>query len=163
MDFTIKLQRLFKGKDSSLGVLYVDSDAPMCFIIEDEKRDVKVAGETRIPAGIFQIKKRIADSPLTIKYRNIYPSFFDYHLELQNVPGFKYVYMHHGNTEKDTAGCLLCNYNALILGNGEYVGGRSRDAFRAVYTVISKMLDNGNVFIDVSDEYKHNTKRLSQD
>ncbi len=146
----VQLKRLFKGEDSSLGALWIE-DKPICFIVEDEYRKVKVKGETRIPAGKYELKKRISESPKTLQYRKIYP-WFDYHIELQNVLNFKYVYIHHGNDDDDTDGCLLTNYNALMMDGGEYMGGRSRDAFEAVYKKLSDMMKQESVFIDVIDE-----------
>jgi hypothetical protein len=152
----ITLKRIASGRDSTIGMLFFGPIGfnPQCFIIEDEFRAVKVKGETRIPSGKYQIKKRKVKSPMTLKYREIYP-FFDYHLELQNVPNFKFVYIHHGNKESNTDGCLLCNYNAMFLDGGtiEFAGGRSRDAFEVVYKKITSWLDDGiDVFINVIDE-----------
>lgn len=156
-EVTIKLQRLFGGADSTLGALWLDKHQPACFIIEDEYRAVKVMGETRIDAGRYEIKKRVmpenALSGKTKAYRGYY-DWFDFHLELQDVPRHKYVYIHHGNLEKDTDACLLTNYsgNMLEAETYEYSGGRSRVAFEMVYKKIEKMLETTRVFIDVIDE-----------
>ena len=150
----ITLQRLFRGKDSSLGALWFpDTDQPECFIIEDEYRREKVQGETRIDAGRYEIKKRLVASPKTKIYQKLY-DWFDYHLEVKDTPRHKYVYIHSGNKEAHTEGCLLPNYNAMML-DGEYEGGRSRDAFEVIYKTVSKWLDDGHqVFIKVIDEQK---------
>jgi hypothetical protein len=149
----ISVQRLKTAKDSTVGKMKLPGTDVDIYVIEDEKRKQKVAGETRIPAGLYKVKKRKADSPLTLKYREIYTDFFDYHLELQDVPDFKYVYIHHGNFEYNTDGCLLVNSGYYETEDGEYAGTRSRDAFRLVYKRISEMLNDGEeVFIEVLDE-----------
>ena len=154
MEKTIYLRRLFRGADSSLGALWLYDQQPECFIIEDEYREIKVAGETRIPAGRYEIKKRITESSeMTLKYREQY-AFFDYHLQLQDVPGFSWIYIHAGNKESHTDGCLLVNYNAMMIEGEdakEYVGGRSRDAFKVIYKELSAFLDRGQLFIEVID------------
>ena len=154
MSKTILLQRSAKGDDSSFGMFYLDpaSQRPTCFIIEDEHRDVKVRGETRIDAGRYEVIKRITEeSKMTLKYRKKY-EWFDYHLMLLNTPRHKWIYIHSGNYESHTDGCLLVNFNAMML-DGEYAGGRSRDAYEVVYKEITKWLDEGErVFIIVKDE-----------
>ena len=150
----IKLRRLFSGNNSSAGALYFPGECqPECFIIEDEHRAVKVRGETRIDAGRYEIKKRIVLSEKTKTYRKLY-SWFDYHLELQNTPRHKYVYIHSGNKESHTEGCLLPNYNCMMLEDiNEYEGGRSRDAFKEIYRKVSAWLNNGDqVFINITNE-----------
>lgn len=149
----IKLKRLFKGSDSTLSVLWIDMDKPACFIVEDEQRDVKVQGETRIDAGLFQIKYREADTGLTMKYRKKFPSWFKYHLEIIGLPRHKYVYIHIGNFESNTEACLLTNYDGKMLSSGEYAGGRSTEAFKDVYLKLSAILDSGKeLWIQVTDE-----------
>lgn len=153
MSKTIKLNRLFKGSDSTLSVLWIDRDKPACFIVEDEKREVKVQGETRIDAGIFEIKFREYDTPLTLKYRKKFPEWFTYHLEITGLPRHKYVYIHIGNDDDDTEACLLTNYNGIMLPNGEYAGGRSTDAFEDVYKRLSEIINSGErLFIEIKDE-----------
>lgn len=157
MSKTVLLQRSALGADSSFGMFYLDpaSNKPTCFIIEDEHRDVKVQGETRVDAGRYEIIKRVIADPsqgMTGKYRKIY-DWFDFHLMLKDTPRHTYVYIHHGNTEKDTAACLLTNFNAYML-DGEYEGGRSRDAYKVVYQAIEKMLETNRVFIIIKDEVK---------
>lgn len=145
------LQRLSGLDDSSYGVLFDnDTKQQIAFVIEDEKRDIKVKGETRVPSGTYGIKKREVLSPLTKKYRNKF-EYFDYHLELQDVSGFENIYIHIGNFERNTDGCLLVN-NGVRLQNGDWVGIDSTSCYEEVYKKISKDLESGKVFITVFDE-----------
>jgi hypothetical protein len=81
------------------------------YTLEDEYREIKRAFETRIPAGIYKIDIQQADTPLTMKYRDKYP-WFKKHLEIKNVPGFVGVYLHIGNFDADSAGCILLGDNS---------------------------------------------------
>jgi len=115
--------------------------------LEDEPREVKVKGETRIKAGTYEILERKVISPKTKKYRNRFP-WFNWHLELQDVPNFKYVYIHIGNKDEDTDGCILV---------GEEASGnriiRSTEAFSRLYHYIMGALNSGErVFISIIDE-----------
>ena len=52
--------RFSSQEDSTLGMLFDVTDGRkfLCFTLEDEARDEKVKGETRIPAGTYKIKLR---------------------------------------------------------------------------------------------------------
>ena len=86
--------RIASDNESTLGLLTVNGKK-LSFVIEDEQRDVKVKGETRIPAGKYQVTFRKQLTLLTNKYRAKY-TWFSYHLELVGVPNFSYVYIHIG-------------------------------------------------------------------
>lgn len=140
------------NRESTLGLMFINS-LFHCYTLEDEKREVKVAGETRIPSGRYEVIYRVSeDSTKTIGYRNKY-YWFKYHLMLKDVPNFTYVYLHVGNTDDDTDGCILvgnnANNNNLIDGNI----GDSGKAFEKFYKAVSRALDSGEkVFITVVDE-----------
>jgi hypothetical protein len=112
------LQRFSDNRDSTLGVLVKVQPTDMGdkitfqgYTLEDEYREIKRAFETRIPAGIYKIDIQQADTPLTMKYRDKYP-WFKKHLEIKNVPGFVGVYLHIGNFDADSAGCILLGDNS---------------------------------------------------
>ena len=54
------------------------------------------------------------DTNLTKKYRAKYPDWFRKHLHITNIPGFTSVYLHVGNNEKHTAGCVLVADQAYL-------------------------------------------------
>jgi len=101
----LELKRFSSQSDTTLGLLFVDGEFE-CFTLEDEYRSEKIKGETRIPAGTYKVEKREVLSGLTKKYRSKYP-WFDFHFMLQDVPNFQYVYIHIGNDDDHTDGCLL--------------------------------------------------------
>lgn len=149
IDYT--LQRVDGRTESTYGILFDKDKLHKCFVIEDPWREVKVSGETRIPAGTYQIKHREVLSGMTKKYREKF-SWFNWHLELQNVPNFKYIYGHIGNKSSHSEGCLLFNKNVSEV-DGQWVGGNSKEAFEEVYKEMSYYLDQGyEVYITIRDE-----------
>lgn len=158
MDY--ELLRLISGPDATSGILYEYADAlerkAVCCIVEDEHRDIKVRSETRIPAGKYELKFREMPTPLTTTYRAKY-DFFNWHIELQNVPNFKYIYIHAGYTDDSSAGCLICGemlVNTLIerYKNG-WTGGKedTDSAYKRAYITIRKALKEGKVYLTIKD------------
>lgn len=150
----LTLQRIDKGTESSIGHITIhDGMISMleCFTCEDEPRIKKLAGKTRIPAGRYEIKLR-TEGGMTKRYADK----FDFHqgmLWLQDVPNFEWVYMHVGNTHKDTLGCILTGTSV----NHDYVNGggtvsNSVDAYKRLYLKVVDALRHGSVFINVIDE-----------
>src|SRR5689334_6988148 len=74
----------------------------LCFTLEDVYRAVKVPGETRIPAGRYEIKLR----PEGGKYGKYVDRFGEWQkpgmLHVTNVPNFEWILIHPGNSIKDT-------------------------------------------------------------
>ena len=145
----LKLIHFSASDDDTLGILYCNGILE-CFILEDEQRDKKVYAETRIPNGKYEIKYRNAG-----RMHGIYTDRWDWHkgmLELQDVPNFTYIYIHPGNNDDHTAGCLLpgdCVYTNIVR-NG-YVG-RSSIAYERLYKKVSQALDRGEkVTIEIKD------------
>lgn len=156
----LTLQRYSDNRQSTQGLLFKSimkgSEKKlhlMCYTLEDEYRDEKVMAETRIPAGLYEVDFNKSDTPLTKKYRAKFPNFFTYHLEIKKVPGFQGIYLHIGNSDVDSMGCiLLCDNmdnNSITAGNG----GNSTQAFTRVYKEIATALENKDkVFIEIRDE-----------
>lgn len=145
----LKLLRFSSGQDSTLGALYVGGKF-VCFTIEDEHRDVKVPGETRIPAGSYQLRLR-GWGGFHNRYLGRFPDLHEGMLEIVGVPGFTDILLHCGNTDFDTAGCLL-------VGDGvhENVSTRgyltaSEPAYRRLYPPVAHAIKNGGANIEIVD------------
>lgn len=132
--------RVASTKNSTLGIFYVDN-TPEGFVIEDEKREIKIKGETRIPAGIYRLGIRKELTPLTQRYRELY-DWFEYHIELLNVEGFTGIYIHVGNFETDTDGCQIIGFDASTI-NGDFRNKNSLAFYKAFYEQIYPLLKNG--------------------
>lgn len=142
----ITMKRVRQSKVSTIGAMQVGNFE--VFTLEDPHRDVKVKGDTRIPAGRYKIKLR-DEGGMTNTYRKMFGA--DWHkgmLWLQDVPNFEFIYIHVGNSPKDTLGCILVGMSA----SNDYVH-RSRDAYRAIYPPIrDAILAGEEVIIEVEDE-----------
>lgn len=98
----IVLKRIAKRDTYTIGQLYIDGQY-WCDTLEDRVRDLskerKVAGETAIPAGTYDVV--VNSSP---KFKRLLP-------RLLRVPHFEGVLIHRGNTAADSAGCILVGEN----------------------------------------------------
>ncbi len=143
------LYRKASNAHETWGELHLDGKR-ICFTLEDEKRAVKVWGETRIPAGRYEINLR-REGGHHARYGKKY-AFHKGMLHLQNVPNFQYILIHIGNTDKDTAGCLLVG-SKVVTNSGRFTLSRSTDAYTTIYPGIANALDRGEkVFITIKDE-----------
>jgi hypothetical protein len=125
----ILVERFDSGSKDTLGRLYIDGKF-YCYTLEDEKREVKVKGDTRIPEGTYKVV--FYDSPSHGKES----------LLIKDVPNFQYILIHPGNTEDDTMGCLLPGLRIGSL-NGKRAVLDSKTAFKKIYSVIAPAIKKG--------------------
>ena len=130
----IKLSRIAEGAEATVGLLQVDG-LPLCFTLEDQGQPggKKIAGETRIPAGRYRVGVR-RRGRWHLKSKRRWPKWHRGMLQLQEVPGFTDVLIHPGNSDDDTAGCILPGYSATLL--GDYAVGNSVRAYRRLYGMV---------------------------
>ncbi len=88
------LRRCAANRNRTIGLLFVGNDF-LCFTLEDRIRMNKVAGETAIPHGTYDVR------------RSWSPKFEKQLPEILNVPGFEGIRIHAGNTAEDSSGCIL--------------------------------------------------------
>ena len=145
--------RVSSGKDSTSGLLFEVDRGKRTFLaytLEDEQRDVKVYGETRIPAGTYKLKLRTVGGFHT-RYASKYGDFHKGMIWVQDVPGFEYILSHTGNTDEHTAGCLILGNtqtNNRIAKDG-FIGS-SVDAYKFVYPRVQSAIEAG---LDVEVTY----------
>ena len=145
--------RYSSQSDSTSGLLFENTPKGMvflCYTLEDEKRDIKVNGETRIPAGEYEVVLRTKGG-FDARYTKRFPNIHKGMLHVIDVSGFKWVLIHCGNTDEHTAGCLLVGdtqENNIIATNGWV--GKSSNAYKRIYPQIAGAIDRGE---KVSIEY----------
>jgi hypothetical protein len=150
------LQRFSDNGKSTLGLLFKKNNEGnrlifQSYTLEDEYRDKKVHGETRITAGFYELVLQMNETELTKKYRAKYP-WFKHHIMIKNVPGFTGVYIHIGNTDKDTDGCILLGDNADNNNLGFGSVSNSTQAFKRFYEMVHNHLLTGKAFIEIKNE-----------
>ncbi len=146
--------RYSSGVDDTLGLLFDVTDAAwpkfMCYLLQDEHREVKVPGQTRIPAGRYRITLRTEGG-----FHQRYSTRFPWHrgmLWLRDVPGFEWILIHPGNDHTHTDGCLLTGDS--VYSNVGRAGrlGESVKAYERIYQQIVAALEAGDeVWIQVQD------------
>jgi len=149
----LEVIRFNKGKDSTNGILFdiTNERKFLCYTLEDESRTEKVAGETCIPEGEYRLGFRTVGG-FDARYADRFADIHMGMLEVLDVPNFKYILIHCGNTDEDTAGCLLLGdsqENNNIKENGFI--GKSTHAYYRVYQEIAEALEKEEVTIVYRD------------
>lgn len=151
----VKLIRYNSQDDYTDGMLFIDNEF-ICYTIEDEHRSKKVWGETRIPNGVYEISLR-KEGGFHSRYSKKFKEFHKGMLCIHNAPDwklitpemtFQYILIHIGNTDENTAGCVLVG--SVAHRNKNFIGD-STSAYKTIYPIIAEALDRGeNVEIEVS-------------
>lgn len=138
------LRRIAKRSSYTIGKLYVDGEY-FCDTLEDTDRGldqsmseaeilaVKVAGETAIPTGTYNVTLQVV-SPKFGK-KTAYAFCGGKLPRLLEVKGFEGILIHGGNTAADTAGCILVGRNTIV---GKLTN--SLDTLRTLYARLSEPL-----------------------
>lgn len=147
----LDVYRLADNGNATISGFYINGKG-QCFGIEDEKRDVKVSGETRIPEGTYSVSLRAEGgyhNREAARYKDSKPGWHKGMLCIHNAPdwkvvcdnmSFQYILIHPGNTEKHTNGCYLPNMSANF---STFTGGSSRVAYEKIYPIIRDAILKG--------------------
>ena len=122
----LRLQRQPSDEHRTHGDLSIDG-VWECFTLEDPVRDVKIKGQTAIPAGSYAITLENS------------PRFGPDTLTVNDVQNFEGVRIHAGNTENDTEGCPLVGRTRTATGIGE-----SRLALTELKQKVKSALESGD-------------------
>ena len=130
------------GKDATNGMLFINGIFE-CYTLEDEIREVKVYGETAIPEGTYPIEFR-KEGGFHQRYSARYKNAHYGMLEIKEIPNFKWVLFHSGNTDENSAGCVLVGdtQQDLDLSKDGFIGS-SRNAYKKMYDKIAVPMVNG--------------------
>lgn len=149
--FTITVLRYFDDGETTLGILFLENTF-FCYTLEDTFHEIKIKGNTRIPAGTYKLNFNRAETALTKKYRETRSPWFEYHLEIKNVPDFSGIYIHCGSTHEHTEGCLLIA-DSIYSSDEKKTIFNSQKTFERFYKQIKSKLDEGEyVRIRILDE-----------
>jgi hypothetical protein len=148
----LNLKRIAKKENYTIGRLYIDGTY-FCDTIEDKDRGLrqdlplsvnkkrKVQDKTAIPTGRYQVTLGVKSPKMS--QRKAY-DFCDGHVpRLINVPAFEGILIHIGNTERDSAGCIIVGENKVV---GKVIN--STATFRRLYEHLKKA--DGLIFITIT-------------
>lgn len=151
----LEVLRFSSQKDSTNGILFDITGGErkfLCYTLEDEYREEKVAGETRIPAGTYDLVLRKVGG-FHGRYLKKYGEMHKGMLWVWDVPNFEYILIHTGNTDEHTAGCLLVGDSQQAnFGNSNGMVGSSVNAYKRIYPSIAEAIErNEKVTITYTD------------
>lgn len=138
----LKQQRDVRTDTTTIGLFFVNGEQ-FCYGLEPKDRgltidtpieqieSIKVAGQTAVPAGRYQIVKFYSEAHKCMLPRVV------------NIPGFDFIEIHAGNFARDTKGCLLLGTHMSV----DSVLG-SREAIDLFYDKFFEAVNKGEeVFI----------------
>lgn len=146
-----KIIRVAEGKQSTLSQLYFD-DIFQCYLLEDKIRDVKIPKQTAIPKGNYTLRLNTWGG-MNAEYRQKFPKLHKGMIEINGLPNFSFVYIHIGNTFKQTAGCPLCGFGFEMV-NGNYQVLRSKDAYQMIYPKLLALAQDQHNGISIENNFQ---------
>ncbi len=144
----LTVERVISDDDATVSHIFLDGEF-QCFGLEDEYRENKLPEETRIPAGRYKIGVRKTGG-FHKRYSKRFPDMHEGMLHVRKVPGFEFILIHVGNTDKDTAGCLLVGSSAVTT-PGDLKVTSSTDAYKRLYPKVIKAAKAGELEIEYID------------
>ena len=131
------LLRIYSNDSYCIGKLYIN-DIYFCDTLEDSvHQGTKIQDKTAIPYGLYNVLINYS-----VRFNCLMPL-------LENVPGFKGIRIHSGNTSADTSGCILVGKNNI---KGKLTASRS--FFIIVFQLINKAFRNNEMIsIRITDKY----------
>lgn len=144
----ITVNRVTSDNDSTISTIEIDGEFE-CFGLEDEYREGKIIGETRIPAGRYKIGLRTTGG-FHARYSKLFPTFHRGMLQVMCVPNFEHVLIHIGNTDDDTSGCLLVGSGCDTRKGNMYVSTSSK-AYKDLYEKVIDAALEGGLWIEYID------------
>ena len=101
----ITVQRYADDDQKTRSLVFIDGVFE-CYGLEDTFHENKIPDQTRISEGTYRVGLRSAGS-IHPKYLQRFPDDHKGMLHILDVPEFEWIYIHIGNTQFHTSGCLL--------------------------------------------------------
>ena len=146
-----KIIRVAEGKQSTLSQLYIDGIF-QCYLLEDKIRTVKLPKQTAIPTGNYALRLNTWGG-MNVDYRQKFPNLHKGMIEINGLPNFSFVYIHIGNTFKQTAGCPLCGFGFEMV-DGDYQVVRSKDAYQMIYPKLVNIAKSNENQISIENNFQ---------
>ena len=146
-----KIIRVAQGKESTLSQLYINGIF-QCYLLEDKIREVKIASQTAIPKGVFSLKLNTIGAK-NVDYKKAFGKLHEGMIEISGLPNFSFVYIHIGNTIKDTAGCPLCGFG-FQFAEGDFKITQSIAAYKMIYPKLVALAKVENNVITIENNFQ---------
>ena len=146
-----KIIRVAQGKQSTLSQLYINGIF-QCYLLEDKIREVKIASETAIPKGVYSLKLNTVGAK-NVNYKKAFGQVHQGMIEISGLPNFSFVYIHTGNTIKDTAGCPLCGFG-FQFEDGDFKVSQSVAAYKMIYPKLMALAKDSSNKITVENIFQ---------
>ncbi|OJU75638.1 MAG: hypothetical protein BGO09_06505 [Bacteroidetes bacterium 47-18] len=146
-----KILRVAEGKQSTLSHLYID-DVFQCYLLEDKIRNIKLPKQTAIPTGNYTLRLNTWGG-MNAEYRQKFPKLHKGMIEINGLPNFSFVYIHIGNTYRQTAGCPLCGFGFEMV-NGDFQVLRSKDAYQMIYPKLLQLAQGNEKGIIIENDFQ---------
>jgi len=144
----ILVKRTASDAESTASFIFIDKQYE-CMGLEDEHRTKKVWGETRIPAGTYQVELR-TEGGFHNRYTQRFGAKHKGMLHIVGVPNFEYVLIHIGNDDDDTAGCLLVGRD--LLKHKHFTLSNSTKAYLSLYDKLWRAAEARQLSITFVDD-----------
>lgn len=149
-----KIERYKSNDVSTIGRFFIGG-LELCVTLEDGHRDVKIAGQTRIPAGIYKLGLHTVGG-FHLRYKSRFSRIHKGMIQVLDVPGFTHILFHCGNSPDHTAGCILLGSSVTTKNKGrpdeEYQISQSIKAYSQIYPIIADALAQGEeVTLEIVD------------
>lgn len=159
----VRVERFPSEADWTLSEFFIN-DIKKGVGVEDEKREIKVHGETRIDNGIYElglrISPRFSKSYFVDEHGNLSTTkserFTKEHemIWVMGVPLFEFILWHWGNSDDDTDGCYIVGSSFATFDKQKGVAG-SRVKYTEIYPLIWNIIqDNKKAGLKTYVEYR---------
>lgn len=141
----VEVKRFLHTDDVTMGTMIAGRHH--VYTLEDTYREEKLKGETRIPAGEYQLALR-TEGGMHPRYAKRYGDMHKGMIHLLDVPNYNWIYIHTGNSKDHTDGCILVGTRFWAR---DKVAG-SREAYKMIYPDIAAAILDGGCSIRIKDE-----------
>lgn len=146
-----KIIRVSQGKQSTLSQLYINGIF-QCYLLEDKIREIKIASQTAIPTGVFELKLNTWGAK-NVSYKKAFGKLHQGMIEIFGLPNFSFVYIHTGNTIKETAGCPLCGFGFQFV-DGDYQVSQSIAAYKVIYPKLVALTEDASNKFTIENNFQ---------
>jgi len=141
----LELRRYFANSVHTKGVLLMDGKL-LCHTLEDPWHANKIPGETRIPAGTYQLGLRTIGG-FHQRYSHKFEAKHRGMIQILDVPNYEYILIHIGNYPRSTEGCILVGQSAM----SSAMIANSTAAYKMMYGPVANGIEQGKSTIEVRD------------